>query len=345
MKRLLFPSTLSACCLAAAIGNAADPPKTLKAAKETSTVKHDGDKSEKPSRIASRIDIEPVAHLSDSESREVSFATSRILKHIAQAREAIAEHHLEGAVKHVEQGLKLMKIIDSVLPHFKVKTQITSGELSYTDEDDVTPRFVTLFEEVDRRDVISPVIKAKKEAAQKDSTAPEVKPPQANASAAQPVVPMVVSHADVTYTSARLDVELTRKMLTAARKELSENKLDLADRALHTLQAGGVLFEFDEIDLPLKQAADNLRLAEIELKDGRLEEARAALHEAIDDLKGYEEQVGDQRSEEVNALHTEIAKLTVQLEGGSIARAEAQKIGTAIGRWRDTVRKWFTRKK
>ena len=51
-----------------------------------------------------------------------------------------------------------MKIIDCVLPHFKVKTQISSGDISYADEDDVTPRFVTLFEEIDRHDVISPVI-------------------------------------------------------------------------------------------------------------------------------------------------------------------------------------------
>jgi len=33
-----------------------------------------------------------------------------------------------------------------------------------------------------------------------------------------------------------------------------------------------VLFSNDEIDLPLKQAADNLKLAEIEMKDGRLEQ-------------------------------------------------------------------------
>ena len=341
VKRALFRSTFTVCCLAAGVTMAADPPKTPKIAKESPAAKGDEAKSEKGSRISSKVDVESVAHLSDAEAREVSFATGRILKHVAQAREALAEKHMEDATRHVDQGLKLMKIIDTVLPHFKVKTQISSGDISYADEDDVTPRFVTLFEEIDRHDVISPVIKAKQDAAKKSDQVTPAKEGEAKGS----VIPVVVSHADVTYTSVRLDVELARKMLTAARKELGQNKPDQADRALHSLQAGGVVFEFDEIDLPLKQAADNLKLAEIEMKDGRLEEARAALHEAIDDLKSYEERVGDNRGQEVKTLHEEITKLTVQLEGVSLPKEEVQKMTSTVNRWRANVAKWFTKKK
>lgn len=344
MKRALFRSTLTVCCLAAAVTKAADPPKAAKTAREIPAAKGDEGKSEKGSRISSKIDVEPVAHLSDVEAREVSFATGRILKHVAQAREALAEKHQEDATRHVDQGLKLMKIIDSVLPHFKIKTHISSGDISYADEDDVTPRFVTLFEEVDQHDVISPVIKAKQDAVKKPEPAPPAKEGEGK-SPVMPVVPVVVSHADVTYTSVRLDVELARKMLATAKKELGQNKPDLADRALHSLQAGGVVFEFDEIDLPLKQAADNLKLAEIELRDGRLEEARVALHEAIEDLKDYEQHVGDTKGQEVKTLHEEIAKLTLQLEGVKLPKEDVQKMTSTVSRWRANVAKWFTKKK
>ena len=341
MKRVLFQSLLSVGCLATNLSLAADPPKTIKTSKETSTAKTDVEKAEKPSRIISKIDVEPVAHLTEGEMREVSFASGRILKHVAQARDAIAGNHKDVATRHVDQALKLMKIVDGLLPHYKVKTQITSGEICYLDEDDVTPQYVTLFEDVDRRDVISPVIKAKHEAAHKaDPTSIQKEP---DGKAATP--PLVVTRADVTYTLVKLDVDLARRMLVLAAKELGEDKIKQADSALHSLQAGGVLLELEEIDLPLKQTADNLKLAEIEMKDGRHEEARAALQEAIDDLKDYEEQVGDKRGEEVKALHEEITKLTTELANDKPTQAEAQKLVSTISRWRDSVSKWFTKKK
>ncbi len=341
MKRVLLQSMLSAGCLATGLCLAADTPKAIKNSKDAPTAKAEAEKTEKPLRIVSKIDVEPVAHLSDSETREVSFASGRILKHVAQARDAIAENHKQDAVRHVEQAVKLMKIVDGLLPHYKVKTQITSGDVCYLDEDDVTPRYVTLFEDIDRRDVISPVIRAKHEAGLKVD--PTTAPKDQNGKLAP--VPLVVTRADVTYTLVKLDVDLARRTLALASKELAEDKIKQADSALHSLQAGGVLLELEEIDLPLKQTADNLKLAEIEMKDGRHDEARAALQEAIDDLKDYEEQVGEKRGEEVKALHEEITKLTAELEKDKPSPAETQKLATTISKWRESVSKWFTKKK
>ena len=332
---------LSVGCLATSFCLAADAPKPVKNGKDAPAAKTDAEKTDKPLRIVSKIDVEPVAHLSDVEMREVSFASGRILKHVAQARDAIAENHKQDAVRHVEQALKLMKIVDGLLPHYKVKTQITSGDVCYVDEDDVTPRYVTLFEDIDRRDVISPVIRAKHEAGLKVD--PRTAPKDQDGALAP--VPLVVTRADVTYTLVRLDVDLARRTLGLASKELGDERVKQADSALHSLQAGGVLLELEEIDLPLKQTADNLKLAEIEMKDGRHDESRAALQEAIDDLKDYEEQVGEKRGEEVKALHEEITKLTAELEKDKPSPAETQKLATTISRWRESVSKWFTKKK
>ena len=341
VKRVIFQSMLSVGCLATSFCLAVDTPKPVKNGKDAPAAKTEAEKNDKPLRIVSKIDVEPVAHLSDGEVRQVSFASGRILKHVAQARDALAENHKQDAVRHVDQAVKLMKIVDGLLPHYKVKTQITSGDVCYLDEDDVTPRYVTLFEDIDRRDVISPVIRAKHEAGLKVDPTTVPKEPDGQLAP----VPLVVTRADVTYTLVKLDVDLARRMLALASKELGEERVKQADSALHSLQAGGVVLELEEIDLPLKQSADNLKLAEIEMKDGRHNEARAALQEAIDDLKDYEEQVGDKRGEEVNALHQEITKLTAELEKDKPSPAETQKLATTISRWRDSVSKWFTKKK
>ena len=240
-------------CMTATAALAADSPKSETTAK----------KKEQPSRISSKVDVHPVAALSDKEAREVSFAAGRILKHIVQARDAIRENKKDDAAKHVEQGLKLVAIIDGVLPHYKVKTEIKSGDNAYSDEDDVTPRYVTLFDELDRRDIISPIVQAKKEAQQKQQKTPGTQ-------GAANVAPgaMAVSHADIHHTTAKVDIVLARHMLNRAKQFLHDGKVAEADEALLAVQSGGVLFEYEEIDLPLEEAADNLKLAEIEMKEG-----------------------------------------------------------------------------
>ncbi len=161
-------------------------------------------KNQSQPRITSQVDVHPMAPLTDREEVEVSFAAGRILKHIAQARQAIGQKKNDAAASHIAQGLKLVAIIESVLPHAKVKAEIKSGDLVYTDEDDVTARYITLFDELERRDIISPVMQAKKEAEQKHS--------QGNASApSRAPVPIAVSRADIAYSSAKLDIVSPRR--------------------------------------------------------------------------------------------------------------------------------------
>ena len=106
-------------------------------------------------------------------------------------------------------------------------------------------------------------------------------------------------------------------------------------------QSEGVLFEYVEIDLPLEEAADNLKLAEIELKEGRQDEAKAALHVAIDELKRYEILVGEKRGTEVKALHQEIDKLTAELGKVDLSDADRQKHVSKISEWWQRATKWF----
>lgn len=315
--------------MATAAAFAGDSPKSDAAAK----------KKELLSRISSKVDVHPVAVLSDNESGEVSFAAGRILKHIAQARDAIRENKQDDAARHVEQGLKLVAIIDHVLPHFKVKTEIKSGDKAYSDEDDVSPRYVMLFDELERRDIISPITQARKEVQQKQ---PKNHGTQAPVSAATGA--LAVSHVDIHHTTAKVDIVLARHMLNRAKQFLHDGKFSEADEALLTVQSGGVLFEYEEIDLPLEEAADNLKLAEIEMAQGRHAEAGAALNVAIEQLKKYEKFAGENRGAEVKALHQEITKLTAELDKGNISEADQQKHASKISEWWHRSAKWFKNK-
>lgn len=285
-------------------------------------------------RIESRVDVQSVSKLTDQEAAEVSFAGGRVLKHVAQARWAIRENKPSEAAKHVDQSLKLISIIEQLLPRHKVKTEIKSGATTYTDEDEVVPRHVTIFDELDRLDVMSPVVQAKQE------TKPVAAGPT-SVDAAKGPQRMAITHAALDYTAVRLDVSLAKQALAAAKKSLADGKLDVADAALRESQTRGVTLEYDEIDLPLSEAADNLKLAEAEMAEGRFDEARAALNFAVDQLRHYETLVRGPKSAQVAALHQEISKLTAELAAGKPSREDQVKHKGAIAGWWQRVRKMF----
>ena len=198
------------------------------------------------------------ANLNEEEATEVSFAAGRILSMLRKCS-AISDKKNDEAAKHVDQGLKLVAIIDSVMPHHKVKTEIQAGNLAYNDEDEIVPNYVTVFEELERRDIVSPVVQAKREAQQRSGQPAH----GVEKSAKGAHLPLAVTHADIEYTALKLDVALAKRALNAAKKSLADRKPEQADNALLALQSEGVLFEYEEIDLPLAEAADNLKLRKV----------------------------------------------------------------------------------
>ena len=178
-------------------------------------------------------------------------------------------------------------------------------------------------------------LRAKTEAAEKSSAQ------QGDGKAASAKGSVYFSQADIDYTSLKLDVDLTRRLLREAKKSLADGDLKQADIALSNIQAMAVLLEYDEIDLPLAQAADNLKLAETEMKVGRYDAAKAALDAANDELEKYEKQTGETRSKEVKALHKEIRELTLELDRGKPSEEDAQRHASRISDWWGRATKWF----
>ena len=327
MRHKTYLRLLSTLCIAAsALGAVANENQKGATAKSTKSV------TPAP-RISSKVDVAPAGKLTAEESREVAFAAGRILKHVDQARFAIADKKKEEALQHVSKAIKLTQIIDNVLPHYKLKTEIKSGDYVYQEEEDVTSRYITLYEELDRFELVAPVMKAKKEAKQKQDAEGAVAP--------------VVAQDTLEYTAIRLDYQLTKQMLNLAKEKLgSEDHKDhlQAGAALFAIQTEGVLFEYDAVDLPLAQAADNLKLAEDEMNLGRHDAAKVALRAAADELHRYESTVGANRGKDVKQLQDEINKMTAALDKGKPSSGDTKKHAAAISRMWQRVTNWFKKR-
>ena len=292
--------------------------------------------ADKP-RISAYTDIKPVATLTAGESQALSLAAGRILLHTDKARLAIVKKNKKAALDEINQGLALVEVIENALPKYKVTTKIEAGDASYSSEEAVSKRFVTVFDEQYVEDVIAPVVLAKKAAhgsAKSGQGKHAVKKAMKSAPAA------VEEFSEWRRSTMRLNVVLAGDALELAKAELGKDKNDNADSALLLIQSTGVTFEFDEVELPLIEAADNLKLAELEISEGKSAEARMTLKLASDDLKKYEQIAGESRAKEVRELHQKIDKLTATLEKGNSAGA-LEKAKKEIASYWEHVVTWF----
>jgi len=279
-------------------------------------------------RIIAETNIQPVATLSEQESQAISLAAGRVLLHTDNARIAIAEENKETALREIGQGLTLVKVIESTIPKYKVTTTIKTGDVTYTDEEEVNKRFVQIFNEQYIQDVIAPVVQAKKNNLKhhghKDGHSPAIE-----------------DYSVWSQSSMKLNIVMASDALTLARDELKKDHFDNADVALALLQAEGVVFEYSVMELPLTEAADDLKLAQLEISEGKAGQAQATLKRASDSLKKYESISGESRAKEVRKLHKQIDKLARSLAKGDHSESALKKAGKEIASYWERVVKWF----
>lgn len=268
----------------------------------------------------------------------MSLAAGRILLHTDNARIAIAIKDKKTALNEIDQGLTLVKVVESTLPRYKVTTKITSGDVTYSDEDEVSRRFVPVFNEQFIEDVIAPVVQAK------------TKKPRGHGHKGN----HYKGHSHKTGRSSaiedysvwrqatmKLNIVMAADALALAKNELEKGHFDNADLTLALLQAEGVVFEFDEVELPLTEAADDLKLAQLEVSEGKIDQARVTLKRASDNLKKYESITGEIRAKDVRKLQEEIDKLAKSLAKGDHSESTLDKAGKKIASYWERVVKWF----
>lgn len=282
--------------------------------------------------ITAETDIKPLVTLTAKESQAMSLAAGRILLHTDNARVAIAIKDKKTALNEIEQGLIFLKVVEKSMPKYKVTTTIKTGDVTYSDEDEVSTRFVSVFNEQFIEDVITPVMQAK-------TKKPKSHRHQHGHKAGRS--PFFEDYSVWRQTTMKLDIVRAANTLSLAKKELEEEHFDNADQALALLQIEGVVFEFDEIELPLTEAADDLKLAQLEVSEGNIDQAQATLKRASDNLKKYESITGESRAKDVRKLHKEIDDLAKSLVKGGHSESSLDKAGKKIASYWDRVVKWF----
>ena len=279
-------------------------------------------------RITAEMDVKPLVTLSAQESHAMSLAAGRILLHADNARVAILLEDKKTALDEINQGLTLVEAVESVLPKYKITTKITTGDVTYTDEDEVNRRFVSVFNEQYIEDVIAPVVQAKMNKSNGDDK-------KANKMAP------VVDYSVWRKSAMKLNIVVAEDALSLAKQELEKGNVDNADIALALLQTDGVVFEFVEIELPLVEAADNLKLAQLEVSEESFSQAQATLKRASDNLQKYEEVAGESRAKDVRELHQKIDKLAQSLTEDDHSKSTLKKIENEITSYWQHVVKWF----
>ncbi len=286
---------------------------------------------EDKARIMAETDIQPIVTLTDKESQAVSLAAGRILLHTDNARLAIAAKDDKTAMEEIEKGLTLVKLVKRSLPKYKVTTKITTGDVTYRDEDEISKRFVTVFNEQFIDDVIAPVVQAKAKSRTLKGRHGH-KPAKSH---------FYEDYSVWHQASMKLNIVMADNALNLAKGELEKGNLDNADLALALLQAEGVVFEFDEVELPLTEAADDLKLAQLELSEGKVDQAQATLQKASDNLKKYERITGETRAKDVRELQKEIDKLNRSLAKGDNSENALEKAGKKVASYWERVVRWF----
>lgn len=269
-------------------------------------------------RITSDIKVMTKAKLSNKEKRALSQAAGRLLKHVHQARLSIKRKDDAQAVAHVEKALKLAQIIENAAPNYEINATIKSGNISYQENEQVKQLLIPVYAELDEvTSSLAPVRKAKKEAATSQSETPSP-----------------AGEMDLQYTSVVLDVGEAKYTLENALSALQKNDSDRADKALASIQED-VIFEYDELDLPLVKARWHLMEAVRHAADKEYKEAKQSLEKSAVALESYTGRMGEDASKKARSLAEDIKASAGKIEEKKEGAAE-----TITGFWQKVVN-WF----
>jgi YfdX protein len=257
-------------------------------------------------RISSKMTVTPKIQLSNTEKDSLSLAAEQILRQVQVARANIKYSSGAEALKHVQKGLELVKIINNALPEYDLTTTIKSGNATYQDQEKQKQSVIPVYGELDETFAMLPHVKtAKHEGAVNQS--PEKS----------------VGEAEVRDTRIFLDIRDANYYLEQAAANLQNNDASQADKSLATLQ-NNVIHEFGEVEVPLLRARWSLMEAARMVVHNDYQEAKAFLQEAVDQLEIYKSDVGNATVKTTQSMINDIRNVSSGLREQK--EASAQKI-------------------
>lgn len=276
------------------------------------------------SKITSVTTTKALSTLTDQESQAVSQAAGRVIYHTEQAQLAIADKKKDAALKQINQGLKLIRIIKSAIPKYKVTTNIKTSDISYKTSENIAQRYVTVLNSSFVENVVMPVVQGKNGGMSNHHKSSQN--PKEDYSMARRM-------------TVTLDTLVAGRMLNIAKADVKANKLKEAGNALTEVQSHGVILSSVEVPLPLASAVDNLYLAQSEMSRKHYKNAYVTLKEASSDLKVYEKINGETHSKAARAIAQKIDKLTSVDDKSKIESLMRNAKGDIASWWSD-VKSW-----
>ncbi|MCO6429887.1 MAG: YfdX family protein [Deltaproteobacteria bacterium] len=240
---------------------------------------------------------------SAKDMRAISYAAGRLLVHVDRARTALNQENSDDALRNINQGKTLAKIVENNASVYRVTTSISSGDLKYSTDERVRSLLIPIYTELERVSIIAPIAAAKQsEQARKDSAKLQREP------AAK------VTDVNLAATSIQLDVATANQQLKQAESAIRQGNLEEADQALERIQQS-VAMSYVAVDLPLVQARQNLMLAEAYAQDGRTQDVKRLLQSVADSLEQYAKNADSAKEKEVKSLRDEIENTGQELQG------------------------------
>lgn len=271
--------------------------------------------------------------LNTREAKALSLAATKVLHETDRARRA-----LEGktpnsaeALRGIERGLTLVHIIENTVPWTKVKTEIKAGELVYRDDVGDGRVFIPISDSLLALDSLVP----------ENGSAASGNPPAAPASDVDPSTALSnIERSELGYVALFLDVSLAKEKLETAATRLRADDEDGASEALLAVQTDAVIFELAEVELPLEDAAANLKLAEYDVSQDRIDAAAVNLTAAAESLKAYELDEG-RHADDARHMHTEIDALVDSLGDATDNVHGRDEVEEKIASWWEDIAKWL----
>lgn len=281
-------------------------------------------------KITSSTNVKALSTLNDQEAQAVSQAAARVLYHTERAQAAIADKKKDEALKQIDQGIKLIRIIHKAVPKYKITTNIKASDLNYKTSEEVAQRYVTVVDNSYVEDVVTPVVQAKKSKAYHHHHKASINPEE--------------DFSMVRRTTVTLDTFLAGRMLNIAKTDVKANKLADAGKALTTIQTSGVVLNSVSVELPLAEAADNLYLAQAEMSNHHYKNALVTLKKASENLKVYKNMSGNTHAKQVGVLTNKLDKLTSAIDAHhnkKEIKAMMEDASDDMTSWWHEVKGWF----
>ena len=255
-------------------------------------------------RLHEDVSVAPGRSISPADEEVISSSASRVLHHIARARDALHKKDGDQARQELRLAATLLDVIQDTVPTSVVKNRVwtADGKLKYESAEEIPVSVVPIYASLDERADFDTV---KLPGSAKTEPQTGKKPAAAEEAEAKDAV--------LYYEELDLPLNATRHFVAAAQTDLARNRYDEAGQALRAA-LDSVDFVSVYLPAPLLAARINLERAEIHYGSGQTEAAKADVSRAVAQLAEAGKQADPDSQADVKNMLSEAQSLQTRMD-------------------------------